>query len=119
MTPHWFRSAAFALSVGAIGLGTAPAAAADSMMAAACSPESMHAMMGTMHAKLSSMKSSGDVDKDYAGTMAIMTKAAQSMNAFEMKCGKNAKAKKMASDSQKDFQTLSHQFDSAFSPSSP
>ena len=118
-----FRSAAFALAIaGAIGLGTAaaPAVAADTMMSAAdCSPEAMHAMMGSTREKLSMMKSSGNVDKDYAATMAMMTKAAMSMNAFEMKCGKNAKAKKMASDSQKNLDSLYHQFDSAFSTSSP
>lgn len=117
MTRMWIRSAVFALGIAAAAV---PALAMDTMMpAATCSPEAMHAMMDSTHEKMAMMKSSGNVDKDYATMMAMVTKAAMSMNAFEMKCGKNAKAKKMASDSQKNFDSLYHQFDSTFSSSSP
>ena len=107
------------LRVMALGLGIAlisfPAAAlADETTMksmADCTPDAMHSSMMSMQGKMSSMKSTGNVDKDYAAMMMMMAKSLRDMSAWEMKCGKNAKTKKMAGDSQKSFDALYHQFD--------
>jgi predicted outer membrane protein len=107
------RASALAVGIALIAL---PASAMDETMSstAQCTPDAMHSSMMSMSTKMSSMKSTGDVDKDYAATMMIMAKSMRDMSAWVMKCGKNAKTKKMATESQKSFDALYHQFDGLY-----
>ena len=118
LTIGTFRALALALGVALISL---PAAAADESMnaTAGCTPDAMHSSMMTMREHMSSMKSTGNVDKDYAAMMAMVTKSMRDMSAWEMKCGSDAKTKKMAATQQKSFDALYHQFDNLMTSGTP
>ncbi len=66
---------------------------------AGCSSDGMHAAMAKMADRMSSMQSSGDMDKDYAHAMMMMSKDQRDMSAWEMKCGKDSKTMGMAKES--------------------
>lgn len=78
----------------------------DTMMAApACSSDALHSAMTSMSKKLAAVQLSGSPDKDYAEAINSMMESEQMLNSWEMKCGKNAKLKKMAGDMQKTLST--------------
>ena len=89
----------------ALGLAclAAPVVAQQTMSSmhsmAGCTPDAMHSAMSKMGTQLSSMPSSGDMDKDYAHAMMVMSKDQRDMSAWEMKCGKDSKTMSMAKDS--------------------
>ncbi|MBV8150349.1 MAG: hypothetical protein JO101_00290 [Candidatus Eremiobacteraeota bacterium] len=118
MTIGTLRALALALGVALISL---PAAAAEESMnaMAGCTPDAMHSSMMSMQTKMSSMKSTRNVDKDYAAMMAMVAKSMRDMSAWEMKCGSDAKAKKMAAAQQKSFDALYHQFDNLMTSGTP
>jgi hypothetical protein len=64
-----------------------------------CTPDAMHAAMTKMAHEMSSMQSSGDMDKDYAHAMMAMSKDQRDLSAWEMKCGKDSTTMKMGKDS--------------------
>jgi len=66
---------------------------------AGCTPEAMHAAVSKMGSQMSSMESTGDMDKDYAHAMMAMAKDQRDLSSWEMKCGKDSKTMKMAKDS--------------------
>ena len=82
---------------------TAPVVAQQSMNSmhsmAECTPDAMHAAIAKMGSHMSSMQSTGDMDKDYAHAMMAMSKDQRDLSAWEMKCGKSSKTMKMAKDS--------------------
>jgi hypothetical protein len=78
----------------------APVVAQQSMNSmAGCTPEAMHAAVSKMAASMSSMPTSGDMDKDYAHAMMMMAKGQRDLSSWEMKCGKDSKTMGMAKDS--------------------
>jgi hypothetical protein len=89
----------------ALGLAclAAPVTAQQSMKsmhsAMDCTPEAMHSAMTKMGHEMSSMQSSGDMDKDYAHAMMAMSKDQRDLSAWEMKCGKDSTTMKMGKDS--------------------
>lgn len=94
---------AAALALG-LGLMAVPAVAADSMMAApACSADALHSAMASAASKMSAMSMSGSADKDYAAAVKQLMDSEHMLNAWEMKCGKNAGAMKMAEKMQKSL----------------
>ena len=66
---------------------------------AGCTPDAMHAAVSKMAGAMSSMPSSGDMDKDYAHAMMMMAKGQRDLSSWEMKCGKDSKTMGMAKDS--------------------
>lgn len=94
------------LGVSALALGLAFVASPAVVTAqgamhsmAGCTPDAMHAAMSHMGSAMSSMKSTGDMDKDYAHAMMAMAKDQKDLSAMEMKCGKDSKTMGMAKDS--------------------
>ena len=104
------RASALALGLGLIAL---PALAADSMSGGkmmmatpSCSADSLHAAMAAMSSKIAAIKLSGSPDRVYAEAIDQMMESEHTLNAWEMKCGKNAKLMKMAGDMQKSLATM-------------
>jgi hypothetical protein len=92
-----------------------PAVAQQSMMKSdmsMCSADSMHASTKAMAAKMEALQLSGTPDRDYAQAIMQVMKMEHDLNAWEMKCGKNAKTMKMASDMQKSLTTMMPQINS-------
>ena len=75
------------------------------MSAPACSSDALHSAMMSMSKKLAAVQLSGSPDKDYAEAINSMMESEHMLNSWEMKCGKNAKLKKMAGDMQKTLST--------------
>lgn len=99
------------LGMSALALGLAsisvPVLAADTMMSTpSCSADSMHSAMAAMGSKISSAQPTGNPDKDYAQATAMLMQSQNELNAWEMKCGKNPQAMKMAGDMQQNLATM-------------
>ena len=96
-----------ALAIALAFIGSPAVVVAQSAMnsMADCTPVAMHAAMSKMGAQLSSMQSTGDMDKDYAHSMMAMTKDQHDLSAWEIKCGKDAKTAKMAKASMHGAET--------------
>jgi hypothetical protein len=91
---------AFALGLACLAVPVVAQQSMNSMHSMAdCTPDAMHAAMSKMGTQLSSMQSSGDMEKDYAHAMMVMSKDQRDMSAWEMKCGKDSKTMGMAKDS--------------------
>ena len=100
MFAKFLAAPALALSLACLA---APVTAQQSMNSmhsmADCTPDAMHAAVSKMAERMSSMQSSGDMDKDYAHAMMAMAKGQRDLSAWEMKCGKDSKTMKMAKES--------------------
>jgi len=92
---------ASALALGLVFVASPAVVTAQGSMnsMADCTPSAMHAAMTKMAGQMSSMQSTGDMDKDYAHAMMAMAKGQRDLSAWEMKCGKDSKTMKMAKDS--------------------
>ena len=104
---------ATALAVG-LGLMAFPAFAADKMMAGpSCSADSLHSAMAATASKMSSMAMSGSADDNYTAAIKQLMDTEHKLNAWEMKCGKDAKMMKMAEKMQKNLDAEMNQIPSA------
>lgn len=105
MLLRFVKATAFAFGIALIGL---PAYAMDSMMSStpACTSDALHSAMASTAKKISSMQLSGTPDRDYAQAINAMMESEHMLNAWETKCGKNAKLMKMADDMQKSLGTM-------------
>jgi methionine-rich copper-binding protein CopC len=84
----------------------APAFANQTIAQSSMMSESgIKAAMDKLHDQMSSMKMSGDTDKDYMATMKILMGAMKSVNAAEMKDGKDPAMMKHAKDASNAFKT--------------
>ena len=103
----YLRASVLALGLGLIAM---PAFAADTMAGPSCSPDAVHTALQTAGSKLSSTAVSDNLDKDYASAMVALMKTEHELNAWEMKCGTDAHAKTMASDTQKKVDAVNLQY---------
>ncbi|MFY9779712.1 MAG: DUF305 domain-containing protein [Candidatus Baltobacteraceae bacterium] len=94
MKTFWLATAAFA---GALAFGTlAPVASYADSMSGDCSSADSGLMKAMQSGDSSMLKTSGDVDKDFASAMMSVHSSGVALAKVEVKCGKDAKAKAMA-----------------------
>jgi hypothetical protein len=99
---RFVKAAAFALALGLVV--AVPAYAMDAMTATpACTSDALHTAMASTAKKFESLQLPGTPDRDYAEAINSVMESEHMLNAWETKCGKNAKLMKMASDMQKSL----------------
>jgi hypothetical protein len=105
---RFVQAAAFALALGLVV--AVPAYAMEAMAATpACTSDALHAAMASTAKKLESLQLPGTPDRDYAEAINSVMESEHTLNAWETKCGKNAKLMKMAGDMQKSLGSMQDQ----------